>query len=239
MEYNYRNELMHHGILGQKWGKKNGPPYPLDVSDHSTSEKKAGWRKSLKEKRFQKEIDKAKHNNPGKTHAEIANKIGSDFKKKYFTNEQIDKVLSAKERLNKAYENSIKDKELARKVQFEANELLDSDLDHYLGLAEKNFIKEIGGEKAYKEEYPNANKEMFYDEAWNIAYYEAASKYPDFKKKLDEIDAASNNYVKTCSTITDEIIKKNGNKKVIDSNYGDYGIYVNDLVYTLSEKDYI
>jgi hypothetical protein len=41
------NELYHHGILGQRWGKKNGPPYPLGVSDHSASEKKAGWRKSL------------------------------------------------------------------------------------------------------------------------------------------------------------------------------------------------
>ena len=40
--------LAHHGILGQKWGKKNGPPYPLDASDHSASEKKAGWRQSLK-----------------------------------------------------------------------------------------------------------------------------------------------------------------------------------------------
>ena len=25
-----QNYLSHHGILGQKWGKKNGPPYPLD-----------------------------------------------------------------------------------------------------------------------------------------------------------------------------------------------------------------
>ena len=40
-------ELYHHGILGQRWGKKNGPPYPLGASDHSASEKKAGWRKSL------------------------------------------------------------------------------------------------------------------------------------------------------------------------------------------------
>lgn len=39
--------LTHHGILGQKWGKMNGPPYPLDESGHSGSEKKAGWKKSL------------------------------------------------------------------------------------------------------------------------------------------------------------------------------------------------
>ena len=43
----YSPSLAHHGILGQKWGKKNGPPYPLDASDHSSSEKKAGWRRSL------------------------------------------------------------------------------------------------------------------------------------------------------------------------------------------------
>lgn len=40
-------DIKHHGILGQKWGKRNGPPYPLDGSDHSASENKAGWRKSL------------------------------------------------------------------------------------------------------------------------------------------------------------------------------------------------
>lgn len=43
----YYNYLEHHGILGQRWGKKNGPPYPLGASDHSAREKKAGWRKSL------------------------------------------------------------------------------------------------------------------------------------------------------------------------------------------------
>ena len=39
--------LTHHGILGQKWGKRNGPPYPIDAQDHSASEKKAGWKKSI------------------------------------------------------------------------------------------------------------------------------------------------------------------------------------------------
>ena len=41
------SDLQHHGILGMHWGRRNGPPYPLGSSDHSASEKKAGWRKSL------------------------------------------------------------------------------------------------------------------------------------------------------------------------------------------------
>lgn len=32
--------LAHHGIKGQKWGHRNGPPYPLDASDHSAQEKR-------------------------------------------------------------------------------------------------------------------------------------------------------------------------------------------------------
>lgn len=34
------DHLEHHGILGQKWGQQNGPPYPLGKDDHSAEEKK-------------------------------------------------------------------------------------------------------------------------------------------------------------------------------------------------------
>ena len=47
--------LCHHGIFGQRWGKRNGPPYPLKPSKHSAREKKFGWRKSLKNKKEDQE----------------------------------------------------------------------------------------------------------------------------------------------------------------------------------------
>ena len=39
-DYRYYSEfeLYHHGVIGQKWGKKNGPPYPLS-SDVSTGKR--------------------------------------------------------------------------------------------------------------------------------------------------------------------------------------------------------
>lgn len=41
MGYFNKDYLEHNGILGQKWGKKNGPPYPLGKGDHSAAEKNA------------------------------------------------------------------------------------------------------------------------------------------------------------------------------------------------------
>ena len=41
MGYYDTDYLEHHGILGQKHGRRNGPPYPLGSGDHSSAEKKA------------------------------------------------------------------------------------------------------------------------------------------------------------------------------------------------------
>lgn len=46
-EYLYNNSLAHHGIKGQKWGTRNGPPYPLSYKDHSTTEKKQNSEKKI------------------------------------------------------------------------------------------------------------------------------------------------------------------------------------------------
>ena len=36
----WKQELYHHGIKGQKWGVRRGPPYPLDASARSASVKR-------------------------------------------------------------------------------------------------------------------------------------------------------------------------------------------------------
>lgn len=35
----FGNELSHHGVKGQKWGVRNGPPYPLDRNGLDKSER--------------------------------------------------------------------------------------------------------------------------------------------------------------------------------------------------------
>ena len=37
----YTSYLAHHGILGQKWGKRNGPPYPLKGGSYTRTEQQA------------------------------------------------------------------------------------------------------------------------------------------------------------------------------------------------------
>lgn len=91
--FKHSDHLEHHGILGQKWGDQNGPPYPLNTSQKSYSEKKQAkmdkkWiRKNDKKirryadsqsreelKAYEKELRKVmpKYNKNGKVNANYA-----------------------------------------------------------------------------------------------------------------------------------------------------------------------
>lgn len=123
MNINYYNpyvrqelELYHHGILGQRWGRKNGPPYPLGASDHSASEKKAGWRKSLggAAKAVGRGVKKAAPviAKAAKTTAHLANRglLAIDKKPRFLMtdkeiNERVERL-----KLNKTYKRALKGK---------------------------------------------------------------------------------------------------------------------------------
>lgn len=71
--------LVHHGIKGQEWGVKNGPPYPLDKKTHNSvisgedlKKKKSNWKaaveqhkkelKDFKKSEISKKVDEAQRN---------------------------------------------------------------------------------------------------------------------------------------------------------------------------------
>lgn len=133
-------ELYHHGIFGQRWGKKNGPPYPLGASDHSASEKKAGWRKSLdgggqtrrearKYTKAMNQIDKdiAEYTARKQRASDIANKATHK-------EAQALKYGAGSKQFNKAHEKSAKLHRIAdawEKKQLEAEHKMMSIMDEY------------------------------------------------------------------------------------------------------------
>lgn len=72
-QYRQTSELYHHGILGQKWGQTNGPPYPLDSSDYSAAEKRAAKKAAKKdEKCTKKNSEKVTQKATKRTQKEMA-----------------------------------------------------------------------------------------------------------------------------------------------------------------------
>lgn len=94
MRNDYNGTLAHHGILGQKWGHQNGPPYPLDAKDHSSSEQKAGWRASLKAKSEAKKKDKQRKANLEKARKARDEKAKQEKLEKEFE-EKKEKILKS------------------------------------------------------------------------------------------------------------------------------------------------
>lgn len=124
------NELEHHGIFGMRWGKRNGPPYPLSPEDHSASEKKAGWRKSLD--------NKTDEDNKS---SDYINSRRTDFDN--MSNEELQRLVN-RLNLEKQYESIYKqdpDAELRAKVQKMQLEKQYKDLSKKEVEAGKNFLE--------------------------------------------------------------------------------------------------
>ena len=93
-------ELYHHGVAGQKWGQRNGPPYPLSAGSHSASEKKAGWRKSLAG---------GNGSESGKIVRNELKKLKKKFKQISSSKATYDEIKEAQDYIDKMYHSRISD----------------------------------------------------------------------------------------------------------------------------------
>lgn len=135
--FNDTSYLAHHGILGMHWGDRNGPPYPLSKSAHSSSENKAGWTKSLK-----KGVEAIK---------KTAKKIDDDVARRKQIHAEKQEVKWQK---NKAKIMATGDIRKAQKNASKlSNEELSEIIDRYRAL--KNFDQFVESEKAGKKYVQN------------------------------------------------------------------------------------
>lgn len=128
----YIDSLEHHGILGQRWGRKNGPPYPLDANDHSAAEKKAGWRQSLEGAADKVKSAVQKHNE--KVEAKKAEKAAQNEKKEQEAEEQ----RRAKAEADK---QAIIESGDAEKIKSIANELTNQELQ--IAVNRMNLMRQV------------------------------------------------------------------------------------------------
>lgn len=163
--------ISHHGILGMKWGKRNGPPYPLGVGDHSASEKKAGWRKSLSGK---------KQKSPRGSQEETARRVSQQIK--INTHGGVDLKAAGKiPEVKKAFQELSAAREeyrKAHKISEEYNNLSDDQLYDYKVRAFKEMNRKYGGFGDFKIPSRKDTRSVDYiflmyedwDQGWDSSY---------------------------------------------------------------------
>lgn len=101
--------LIHHGIEGQRWGHRNGPPYPLSDSQFSVAEKKAGAKFNYRnaKKQYSKDYNSAygySARHPISQHIKKSKQYEE-------SNKRWEKALNSADNLNKSREEYKKTKQ--------------------------------------------------------------------------------------------------------------------------------
>lgn len=172
MRNNYLDYISHHGIEGQMWGKRNGPPYPLDPEkDYSP-----------REKRLAKKVSN-----------EFANNLNSN-QSKFFRHKKEDRYMSEKikEFRNGNIANDLRQKHNVDKIKNEVDEsfkkfkeeVRKAGIEDEDQLTSENTTPEI--ESAYKK---YIKKDNDYYKALREMSIDFINSYSDVS-----IDDISNNY---------------------------------------------
>lgn len=203
--------LVHHGINGQKWGKKNGPPYPLTASQHSSSEKKAGtkgWTKDAKEMsddELRKAIHRKRLENEYRRYASEMgkNKAINDSlnvaSKTFRTTGKVARVVSKSNEIKsqEVIDNIDDDDNLTKKEKKEAKK----NVKEYKTKMKADVVANVSNQVAN-----NTNKKIYVKDSTDLTKLTDAS----LKKKVDRLALESqyNNLygIKTGKTYAMEIL---------------------------------
>ena len=139
--------LKHHGVQGQKWGERNGPPYPLDPNKATQAQRKANYTPEKKTDRVigsQRDLDKAAKL---KTKASKYDVKAANYKAKSA------KALTKNQNQTAAkfYLKSAKAEKASAKANLKAEKLIDKDKrekEKYTKLTDEQLSKNL--DKAYQ-----------------------------------------------------------------------------------------
>ncbi len=128
----YSDELLHSGRLGQRWGVRNGPPYPLYRQERFKRvgpsgrpiTSKVAYKKAVKVERAKKKAERSKHLNGTPEDHRERNSIVAKVKRAYrqYRNDQKETVERNK-RAEKEWDDAVKRLENSGIPQVEADRL--------------------------------------------------------------------------------------------------------------------
>lgn len=166
--------LSHHGIEGQKWGVKNGPPYPLDASDHSAAEKKhMGY---FARKKTAKEEEKQRRQ-AEEEEQKRKDKLYNDLSKEL------------KDTVNEYYKMEA---DFRKTDEYKA--LLNAEIDVLVEDDKKRGSWSVGRADSTEEEIREIYKDWVLDEVGPLSWIDEYSRYfpnDPISKKANELNAKS------------------------------------------------
>mgnify|MGYP004527023025 FL=1 len=206
---NTSDELYHHGILGQRWGKRNGPPYPLGGGDHSQREKKHGtngWSVEAKrEANARKAVRKAKQ-----ISKDALNKYDEATDFGFKTNKKAEELYRKESTIHEYTKKRYSDIKVENKLKQELKKS-DNRLKY-----EKEYIKQGMSKKeaeiaAYKRE--RTKKILIATAGLTVAAIGAYAGYKYYQLNVDKVIKAGTNL---------QNISKFSDKGVEDAFYAAY-----------------
>lgn len=99
--------LEHHGILGQKWGRRNGPPYPIEEGGHSKEEKTSATKAGIK-------VGESSTTKNKRTIPTVEDYKNMDEEEKKKTKKEV--LLSADNKIIKEYSKELTNQEIREAV---------------------------------------------------------------------------------------------------------------------------